>query len=68
MGKTKRKFWDNYREEPRDLAHHLKYPADYKHQIRCGYCSDIFGASRSNAVFCSSQCRQGHYRWAKKNR
>lgn len=45
------------------LTHHLQYPREYKHQIICGYCRDVFGAKRYDAKYCSSQCRQAEYRY-----
>lgn len=59
---TKRKYWNSFDKDKRELAYHIKYPNDLKHQVNCEYCLVLFGAKRSDAKFCSSQCRQGHYR------
>lgn len=50
------------------LAHHIRFPDDYKHKLACSHCGVVFGAKRWDASTCSSQCRQGEYRKRKGER
>ncbi len=42
---------------------HLRFPECFGNQVTCVYCLELFGAKRSDASFCSSQCRQAEYRY-----